>query len=365
MKPGPSPRKQIDLIEKVINYPYPLISHSHHRWENHPLVPYSDLWGAVQSLARRGRKVAIVTGFYIPGATPPATETDGPPGALILAEGLRSMGMEVLLLSDLYTLSTLSEGFKVLGLSDREIPLISFPMEHPEESHVTRSSNDEPLSLNSLRFARRFLESGPGKGLSHLLFIERVGPNHTEDSIVLQGSHDETDLAGFRNTVPPSMRNRCINARGEDITRFTGKTHLLLQPEVRSGLSFESIGIGDRGNEIGSGRVPWKVFSKEGATGMEALFCCRVATDFFLSCGISNWGAYALLAGVALNLGAPEVLNRVTPEREMEVLDHLVRNGPSVDGITGTQGRSVDGIAFDQYIRIIEKTKEIALDRNR
>jgi hypothetical protein len=273
--------------------------------------------------------------------------------------------MEVILLSDPYALSTLTEGFKVLRLSEKEIPLISFPMEHPEESHLSRSRNEESRSAGSLRFARHFLESGPGQGLTHLIYIERVGPNHTEDSFVSQEPHGKSDLEDFRNSVPPSMRNRCINSRGVDITRFTGKTHFLLQLQGTPGISFESIGVGDRGNEIGSGRIPWKVFREQGTTGREALFCCRMATDFFISCGISNWGAYALLAGTALALDAPEVLNRVTPEREMEVLDHLVHHGPSVDGITGTQEPSVDGISFDDYIRIIERTKEIALDSNR
>src|SRR5262245_45478121 len=40
---------------------------------------------AANELATAASSVAIATGFYIPGANPPAAETDGPPGAVLLA----------------------------------------------------------------------------------------------------------------------------------------------------------------------------------------------------------------------------------------------------------------------------------------
>ena len=78
-------RHKIFLMEEVSNFPTSLRYHPNYHWPNLPMVPYSDLAGAISSLAEKGRKVAIITGFYIPGGDPPATETDGPPGALILA----------------------------------------------------------------------------------------------------------------------------------------------------------------------------------------------------------------------------------------------------------------------------------------
>jgi hypothetical protein len=87
-----------------------------------------------------------------------------------------------------------------------------------------------------------------------------------------------------------------------------------------------------------------------------------VKTDHLISCGISNWGGYALLAGVALAMGRLEILKKVTPEQEGMVLDYLVRHGPAIDGITCKQDRSVDGIEFDDYIRVIERIKEITFE---
>src|SRR4030042_5834818 len=131
-------REKIFLIEEVINPPTSLLSHKNYHWENLPMVPYSDLTGAVSSLVEKGKRVVMVTGFYVPVGDPPATETDGLPGALILAEGLKYLGMEVSLLSDEYTLSALKAGLKVLTLSEKEFPIICFPLEHSDQDHINR-----------------------------------------------------------------------------------------------------------------------------------------------------------------------------------------------------------------------------------
>ncbi len=355
-------RDKILLMEEVINFPTSLLSHKNYHWENLPMVPYSDLTGAVHSLTKKGRKVAIVTGFYIPAGKPPATETDGPPGALILAEGLKYVGMEVYLLSDEYTLPTLSAGLDVLQISSKEIPLICYPIEHSDQDHVSRMNNEEAESPISLRFAQDFFNGPLGKGLTHIVYIERVGPNHTLDSFIGQERQGPPPLKDFETILPPWLRNRCFSSRLEDITRFTGKTHFLLEVQKRLGLPIESIGIGDRGNEIGAGKVPWEVFREHSTTHREAIFCCRMDTNYLISGGISNWGGYALLAGVALAMGRLDILGKVTPEQEKKVLDHLIHYGPAIDGITFKQENSVDGIEFDDYMRVIERLKEIAFE---
>jgi hypothetical protein len=209
---------------------------------------------------------------------------------------------------------------------------------------------------------RNFFEGSSAKDLTHLIYIERVGPNHTLDSLIRQKRTGIPPVDDFDSSVPATMRNRCLNSRGEDITRFTGKTHFLLEVQKAMGLPIESIGIGDRGNEVGAGRIPWEVYRKRASHHREALICCRMETDFFVSCGISNWGGYALMAGVALAAGKPDILEKVTPDQEKKVLDHLIHHGPAVDGITLRQERSVDGIEFEEYMPLIERIKAIALE---
>jgi len=355
-------RKKILLIEEVINFPASLLPRKNYHWENLTLVPYSDLTGAVSSLVEKGKKAVIITGFYVPGGDPPATETDGPPGALTLAEGLRYLGMEVSLLSDEYTLSALKAGLKILNLSEKEIPVICFPLEHSDQDHASRMINEEIESSISMRFAQDFFNSLPGQGLTHLIYIERVGPNHTIHSFMAQDRQEKPPLKEFEMILPVQIQNRCFSSRLEDITRFTAKTHFLLELAKRLNLSVEGIGIGDRGNEIGAGKIPWEVFKQNSSTHRESVFCCRVRTNYIISCGVSNWGGYALLAGVALAMGRSDILKKVTPEHEGAVLDYLVRHGPAIDGMTCKQDNSVDGIEFEDYIKVIKRIKEIAFE---
>ena len=355
-------RNKIFLMEEVINFPTSLLSHKNYHWANLPMVPYSDLIGAVSSLAEKGKKAVIITGFYVPIGDPPATETDGPPGALILAEGLKYLGMEVTLLSDEFTLSALKAGLKILNLSEKEIPMICFPLEHSDQNQNSRMNNEENQSSISIRFVQNFFKSVLGQNLTHLIYIERVGPNHTLDSFMVQERKGEAPRKDFETTLPPTLRNRCFSSRLDDITRYTAKTHFLLEWAERWNLPIESIGIGDRGNEIGAGKIPWEVFKENSVTNRESVFCCRMKTHYLISCGISNWGGYALLAGLALAMGRLDILKKVTPEQEGRVLDYLVRHGPAIDGISCKQEHSVDGIEFKDYMRVIERLMEIAFE---
>ncbi len=58
------------------------------------------LAAAAIELAQNARRVAIVTGFFIPLAQPPSAETDGPPGSLFLAHCLQALGVEAAVITD-------------------------------------------------------------------------------------------------------------------------------------------------------------------------------------------------------------------------------------------------------------------------
>ena len=57
------------------------------------------------------------------------------------------------------------------------------------------------------------------------------------------------------------------------------------------------------------------------------LIACRVPTDHLIVCGVSNWGAYALAAGVALLRGAKLDPSLFDPEKERELLRIMVERG--------------------------------------
>jgi hypothetical protein len=64
-----------------------------------------------------------------------------------------------------------------------------------------------------------------------------------------------------------------------------------------------SLGIGDGGNEIGMGKIRWEIIRRNIPRG--GLVACRVPVDHLIVCGVSNWGAYGLAAGVLLLRGQP------------------------------------------------------------
>ena len=51
------------------------------------------LSGAASSLAAEPGRVGLITGFYVPQASPPAAETDGPVGTALLAKGFAAIGI--------------------------------------------------------------------------------------------------------------------------------------------------------------------------------------------------------------------------------------------------------------------------------
>jgi hypothetical protein len=133
--------------------------------------------------------------------------------------------------------------------------------------------------------------------------------------------------------------------RGRDITAHMSPAHLLFEA-VRGMPRVTTIGIGDGGNEIGMGKVPWPVIRRNIPGG--GLVACRVPADHLIVCGVSNWGAYGLAAGVRLLRGAfaPELFDTA---RELALLQAMVAGGPLVDGVTGERTATVDGLPFERY----------------
>ncbi|HYH69264.1 MAG TPA: glutamate cyclase domain-containing protein [Urbifossiella sp.] len=118
-----------------------------------------------------------------------------------------------------------------------------------------------------------------------------------------------------------------------------------------------SIGIGDGGNEIGMGKVPHETIVKNIPNG--DLVHCQVPTDHLIVAGVSNWGAYALAAGVFVLRGRKPPADLFDPDRELEILEVMVREGPLVDGVTGRQTATVDGLTWDEYARPLVRIREI------
>jgi hypothetical protein len=274
-----------------------------------------DFAAACHSLAETpNAAVAVVTGFLIPHAEPPAAETDGPPGALFLARALVPLGIRIALVTDPFCRRALEAGLAACDLQAR-VPVLD--------------GQDGRLR----------------DGFTHLVALERVGPTHTLESLRTQPSSTPAVVAAFEQEVPPEHRGRCFTMRGLDVTEAMCPVHRRFEDAAhRPGVT---IGIGDGGNEIGMGKIPWDVIRRNIPRGDR--IACRVATDHLIVAGVSNWGAYGLAAGVRLLRGRTDDADLFDPERERRLLEIMVERGPLVDGVSGRPSVGVDGLPFERY----------------
>ncbi len=184
---------------------------------------------------------------------------------------------------------------------------------------------------------------------THLLALERAGPSYTRETLRQQGATDEI-LEAFLEAVPPEHHDRCHTLRGRDISGTMSPAHRLFE-HLEPGVT--TLGIGDGGNEIGMGKISWKVVHENIPQG--GLIACRVATRHLIVCGISNWGAYGLAAGVLRLRGVDAEPGLFEPAREFQLLETMVEAGPLVDGVSGLATPTVDGLAFEEYSAILTK----------
>lgn len=265
-----------------------------------------DFRRACQSIAGHPQPVvAVVTGFFIPTATPPAGETDGPLGALFLARALTPMDIGVVLVTDDFCLSAMEAGLAECGLRER-VPLIQLP------------SAEQAKSMGDGAYCQALARCSP----THLLAIERVGPTRA---------------------------GRCHTMRGRDITDLVSPAHRLFESANRC----VTIGIGDGGNEIGMGKIPADVIARNISNG--ELVACRTATDHLIVCGVSNWGAYALAAGIASLRKQTLDASVFDLTSERRLLEIMVQAGPLVDGVTGKPSATVDGLTWEEYAGVLTK----------
>ncbi|MCG5472071.1 DUF4392 domain-containing protein [Micromonospora sp. LAH09] len=251
------------------------------------------LLAAARSLATAGAPdAAVFTGFFIPGAEPPAAETDGPLGAVQIAAALRLLGGRCRLVTD-----------------EPCAPVL--------QAAVAAAAPGLPVDVAPLRgyeewAAARLPEYGR---LTHLIACERVGPG---------------------------VDGRPRNMRGEDIGAHTAPLDRL----YTSGSAYR-IGIGDGGNELGMGLLPADLVGRVVASGERIR--CVVGADALLVGGTSNWAAAALVGALSLlSPDVPSLRALLEPAWSYDLLTAIVRAG-AVDGVRRRPTVSVDGLDWPAY----------------
>jgi len=214
----------------------------------------------------------------------------------------------------------------------------------PEETVLTAPHG-------SADWLESFFEAGPGRRLTHLIAVERAGPSHTRQSFQAQRRDRPPPTETFEAHSPPETHNRCHNMPGHIIDDDTADLYRLFEVLRTHRPQAVTIGIGDGANEIGMGTVPWEDLHRRLNGQQAGRIPCRIATDWNIIAGTSNWGGYALAAATLLLRDRIDILRPWDHNHQQQVLEQMVQNGPAVDGVTARQEPTVDGLPFLTYIQ--------------
>ncbi len=137
-----------------------------------------------------------------------------------------------------------------------------------------------------------------------------------------------------------SEDGRYYNMRGEDITGRSGFFDAYI-----TRADCPTIAIGDGGNEIGMGNIGEAIRTLD-------ITAAVTGCDELLVADVSNWGAYGLIALLALWDGR-DLLADVAP---LDILRYLCAHG-SVDGVTRESTLTEDGLDASEGQKIINQLR--------
>jgi hypothetical protein len=133
---------------------------------------------------------------------------------------------------------------------------------------------------------------------------------------------------------------RYYNMRGEDITEAC-----CFFDAYVSQATCPTIAIGDGGNEIGMGNIAAAL------TGLDLKTSVTRCNELLVA-DVSNWGAYGLTALLAY-WSQRDLLREISP---VQLLQHLSIRG-SVDGVTGENTLTEDGLQAAEGLQVIEQLR--------
>lgn len=263
--------------------------------------------GAARGLVGGGA-VLICTGFVVAEGM---AETDGPPGAVVLGRALRRLGARVRYTSDPAVLPVLEATLRAL---DEPLDVFAYP--------------DGPDAAAEVLERER---------PTHLVAIERPGRGREGDYLNARG----VSVAAWNRPLD-EMFVLARRSRGSE-PRASRTGHPRPEPASRPPLT---IAVGDGGNEIGMGRVRARL-QREGE--LMARIASVVRTDHLVVAGVSNWGAYGIVAQLG-RLTGQRLLH--APAEERRLIEACVKAG-AVDGLTRRPEPTVDALDADTHAAFV------------
>lgn len=263
----------------------------------HSIIPSSSNLEAGAVAILPAERVVILTGFPCVSGYEPNFETDGPPGALAIAEVLESLGKWVVILVD-----------------SSSYPTFSMLLQWFNATHGTHIGlrGFDPSSQDYLNV-----------GTDFVVTIERPGK-------AADGGYYTMNGRPMNDIVCP-----------------------LDQYFLAEGRTWGSFAIGDGGNEAGLGSMHTEItqFIPNGQ-----LIASTTTADHVLVASVSNWGGYAYAVAIALAAGRQPLLN----EGHELALAEKMRELGIRDGISKEVGLTVDGLPWECNQEVIRDLLSIA-----
>lgn len=259
--------------------------------------------------------VGLITGFFVPRGDTPAAETDGPVGTALLAAGLAACGVPARVAVDEPCAAAVRAAVEASG-----------------GGAAGGGVSVDVVGLDDRPGLGRVAAAWTSAKVSHAVAIERCGPS-------------------------PDGKPR--NMRGVDVSSWTAPLDRLFLAGDRT-----RIGVGDGGNEIGMGRLPAGLIARTVPNG--AAIACVTSCDHLVVAGVSNWGAFGLMAALAvLRRDWAGVLDRfLTAERDAAVTRAIVEKAGAIDGVTARREATVDGFGPEVHAALIEDLRRIAWSKS-
>lgn len=245
----------------------------------------------------KDKKSFVLTGFC---CLFPSCETDGPLGSSILNSTLNNLGFNTFLLTDPFS-----------------------------EKVVKASLTNDKIVINDSY--ESFIKKNKEEEISFIIACERAG----------------------RSLKTKDYRTM----RAKDISKQTCNLDLLF-PGENEKKKYLTIGIGDGGNECGTGNI-YKEVQKKIKFGEE--ICTDRFCDILIMSGVSNWGGLGLSASLVILSGDKNIMDLFVKDcyTQKDLLKKMVEAG-SYDGVSGKRELIVDGMDFDkEHMEIIEKIVKV------
>jgi hypothetical protein len=245
----------------------------------------------IAATTSQGDYVLIITGFPVPPKN--ICETDGPPGAIVLAEILKRKKLKPIIITD-------NTCKNVVEAISRNMEVLDFPV----AENLAKTEAEKLLAKYSPTL---------------LVSIERPGWNEKR--------------------VYHTMG-------GLNISDIVGKTDLLFTYAQKRKIA--TVAVGDGGNELGCGKISDAVkkhvpFGLNCKCGCGSGIAAATPSDVLVIARVSNWGAYGVAACLAIQEGLHYVHNGTA---EFQLLDKVITAG-GIDSVTREPKPLVDGLSTE------------------